>query len=113
MAQALAIIPGVSRSGVTISAGLFSGLTREAAARFSFLMSAPIIAGAAVFGLKNLSPALVATPSFWVAVITSAVASAVAVAFLLTFVKRHRLRLFVYYRFALAAVVVAVVFLRR
>src|SRR5207244_13234059 len=53
-AQAIALIPGVSRSGATITAGLITGLTREAAARFSFLLSTPIIAGAFLFKLKDI-----------------------------------------------------------
>src|SRR4051794_38401671 len=54
VAQALALVPGVSRSGISISAGLFAGLTREAAARFAFLMATPITAGAGLWELKKL-----------------------------------------------------------
>ena len=54
LAQAVALVPGISRAGMSISAGLFAGLTREAAARFSFLMAAPIIAGAGVFEARKL-----------------------------------------------------------
>jgi undecaprenyl-diphosphatase len=54
LAQAVALVPGISRVGMSISAGLFAGLTREAAARFSFLMAAPIIAGAGVFEARKL-----------------------------------------------------------
>ncbi len=54
VAQSIALVPGISRAGITISAGLFAGLTREAAARFSFLMATPIIAGAGLFEARNL-----------------------------------------------------------
>ena len=56
IAQALALVPGISRSGISISAGLFVGLTRESAARFSFLMATPIIAAAGIFEAVKPGP---------------------------------------------------------
>src|SRR5436190_6862091 len=61
-AQALALVPGISRSGVSISAGRFAGLAREPAARFSFLMATPVIAGAAIFELRKLATGAAGVP---------------------------------------------------
>ena len=113
LAQAVAIIPGVSRSGATIIAGLFSGIKREDAARFSFLMAAPIIAGAALVKAKDLSPAMLTSGVFWVAMLSAAVSSALAIKLLLVLVRKHHFDIFVYYRFALAAIVVLVYLSRR
>jgi len=111
-AQALAIIPGVSRSGITISAGLFEGLTRLDAARFSFLMSAPIIAGAATAKLPDLSSQILATSNFWIAFIASIVSSLLAIKFLLGFIRKHSFDIFVFYRWGLAAIIIIVVMVR-
>lgn len=113
LAQAVAIIPGVSRSGVTITAGLFLGLERKDAAKFSFLMSAPIIAGAALVKSKDLSPELFTSAVFWVAIISAIVSSLLAIKLLLTFVNKHHFDIFVYYRFALAALIVLTYLIRR
>jgi len=113
LAQALAIIPGISRSGITMTTGLFSGFKREDAARFSFLMSAPIIAGAALVKMKDISSGMLAMPTFWVAVIFTVISSLFAISFLLKFLQKHRFNIFVYYRFALAALVMAVYMLRK
>jgi undecaprenyl-diphosphatase len=113
LAQALAIIPGVSRSGITITAGLLSHFTREDAARFSFLMSAPIIAGAGLLKLKDLPCGEITSLPFIVAFLTAAVASYLAIKFLLGYVKTHSYRIFAYYRFFLAALILIVFFLRR
>jgi undecaprenyl-diphosphatase len=108
IAQALAIIPGVSRSGITISAGLFRGFERETSARFSFLLSTPIIAGATILHFKK---ALTGSMNhdlqlFAIGVITSFITGFVAIKFLLNFLKKYPLNLFVYYRFILAAVII-------
>ncbi len=115
LAQALALIPGVSRSGITISAGLFRHLSREEAARFSFLLSVPITLGAALFELRHLAGGTVAAaqlPALIAGVIAAAVVGYATIAFLLDYLRRHDLRIFVYYRWALAALIVAVVFAR-
>lgn len=106
--QATALVPGVSRSGATITAGLFTGYKREAAARFSFLLSTPIIAGAALMKLGHLIKGFHAGngPAIAAGVAASAVSGFFAIAFLINYLKRHRLDLFAYYRIALAAVIV-------
>ena len=108
LAQAAALVPGVSRSGATITLGLFLGLVREEAARFSFLMSVPIIAGAGSLQLAEVaaqgmdrSQALMFAAGF----VSSAMVGYLTIRFFLRFVVHHSLRAFAYYRFALAAVV--------
>ena len=114
LAQAAALVPGVSRSGATITVGLFLGLRREEAARFSFLMSVPIIAGA---GSLKLSEAISEGLGFSDAILfgagflSSAVVGYLAIRFLLNFLTNHSLRAFAYYRFALAAVVAVLLLL--
>jgi undecaprenyl-diphosphatase len=114
VSQALAIMPGVSRSGVTMTTGLFLGLTREAAARFSFLLSTPILAGAALFKCRHLISG--GTPTDMVPYIIGIVAAAVSglacIHFLMGFLKRHTFYPFAIYRVALAAVIVAIWFAR-
>jgi undecaprenyl-diphosphatase len=108
VAQAVALVPGVSRSGATITLGLFLGLRREEAARFSFLMSVPIIAGA---GSLQTAEVVSEGIDVWGAVMfgagfaSSAVVGYLAIRFFLRFVAHHSLRAFAYYRFGLAAVV--------
>jgi undecaprenyl-diphosphatase len=119
LAQALAIFPGVSRSGATITAGLFRGLTREAAARFSFLLSAPIIAGA---GAKSVYDIVQAIQSgaiagsdlalFPVGFVAAAISGYLCIRFLLAYLQRHSTEVFVYYRWALAVLIVAVALMR-
>jgi undecaprenyl-diphosphatase len=119
LAQALAIFPGVSRSGSTITAGLAMGLERDAAARFSFLLSAPIIAGA---GAKSLLEVLSSLRSgamassdlilFPVGAIAAAVSGYFCIGFLLRYLQHKTTHLFVYYRWALAAFLVLVALLR-
>jgi undecaprenyl-diphosphatase len=110
IAQAFALIPGVSRSGSTITAGLARGLNREAAARFSFLLLAPITAGAvllkahAVMKAGGLPPEM-KTP-FIVGISVSAVLGLGVIAFFLSFLRTHSLNLFVIYRVVLGLVVI-------
>ena len=114
-AQALALIPGVSRSGITISAGLALGLTRDAAARYAFLLATPITAGAGVFKLKDLLETGIPTDerlAFVTGIATSFVVGLFAIGFLLRFLRRYSLLAFVVYRVALALVVLAVSFTR-
>lgn len=113
VAQALAIVPGVSRSGVTISAGLLGGLGREDAARFSFLLSIPIILGAAVFQLKDMPPADLLSAVFLAGFLSAAISSFVSVRFVLSFVRSHSFNVFVYYRVMLSALIVAIYFLKQ
>ncbi|MBA4115755.1 MAG: undecaprenyl-diphosphatase UppP [Rubrobacter sp.] len=114
LAQATALVPGVSRSGATITAGLFLGMRRDEAARFSFLMSVPIIAVAALFSMAQaVAGGMDAQQAaiFAAGILTSAVVGYFAIKFLLKFLVNHSLRAFAYYRFALAAVVAAVILL--
>ena len=104
--QALALIPGVSRSGSTISAGLFLGYTREAAARYSFLLSVPAILASGIFQLKDISvadgPGLAPT---LIATVVSFVVGYASIAWLLRYVSRNSYLPFVIYRVGLGVVV--------
>jgi undecaprenyl-diphosphatase len=106
-AQVFALIPGSSRSGTTITGGLFAGLTREAAARFSFLLSIPAIGAS---GLLELPDALNSVSADWtalaVATAVSAVSGYLSIAFLLKFLLRHTTYAFVGYRIALGAILI-------
>jgi len=101
LAQVLALAPGVSRSGITITAGRFLGLDRDSAARFSFLLLAPVTAGAVVFkGYRAVSEGLppgVAGPMI-VGTIAAAISGYLAIAGLLALVRRHSYDVFVVYR---------------
>jgi undecaprenyl-diphosphatase len=106
----LALIPGVSRSGATISAGLLMGLNREAAARFSFLLSIPAIVLSGLYGLYGelgSSGGGVGLGSIIIATIAAFVVGYAAIAFLLKWLARHSLWVFVWYRIALGIVVLA------
>ncbi len=104
--QAFALIPGVSRSGITITAGLLLGLERTAAVRFSFFLAMPITAGAGILKSSYLIHNL-GVPAIWVAVLTSAVAGILATHVLITYVRTRSFTPFVVYRIALAAVLAA------
>lgn len=109
LAQALALAPGVSRSGITIAAGLFAGLTREAAARFAFLMATPIIAGAGIWELRALAAqdsAEVPIGPLVVGMVAAFGAGLLAIGFLLRYLRTRSLAIFVVYRLVLAAIVV-------
>lgn len=117
LAQALAVFPGISRSGSTITAGLASGIERPAAARFSFLLSAPIIAGA---GLKSLYDVLTNANSvasqevglFLIGFAMAAISGFLCIHLLLKFLQRNTTLPFVYYRWALAILIVVVAVVR-
>lgn len=106
-AQIIALIPGVSRSGITMSAGMFTKITREGAARFSFLVSTPLIGGAVLWEGRKIFTASEAFRMDVVAVgvIAAALSGLFAIRFLLKFLQTHRFDAFVYYRFALAAII--------
>ncbi|MCF6268225.1 MAG: undecaprenyl-diphosphatase UppP [Melioribacteraceae bacterium] len=111
LAQSLALIPGSSRSGTTITAGIFLGLKRETAARFSFLLSVPAILGSGLLkfyssleyiqfdGLVNLA----------IATTASAISGYVAIAFLLSFLKKNSTLIFVYYRIVIGLIIFALI----
>jgi undecaprenyl-diphosphatase len=112
VAQAFALFPGISRSGITIASGLFLGMTREAAARFSFLMATPIIAGAGILKGKDMLSSGIAGSDVAPLVagfVAALVAGLVAIAFLLSYLRRRSTGLFIAYRFAAAAVLVVLV----
>jgi undecaprenyl-diphosphatase len=112
LSQAAAIVPGVSRSGVTISMGLLLGYRREEAARFSFLLATPITLGAALFKVPDLAGA--AQPGVLLAgMLAAAIVGLLSIRVLLAYVRTRDYRPFVYYRFALAALVVAALLVRR
>ena len=112
LAQALALLPGVSRSGITMMTGLLLRLDRESAARYSFLMSIPVIGGAAAYkGLEVASsglPAGTAMP-FAVGMISAAISGIAAIWFVLAYLKRHNFNIFVIYRIALGVGVLILV----
>jgi undecaprenyl-diphosphatase len=112
-AQAFALIPGVSRSGATITAGLFRNMTREAAVRFSFLLSTPIIAGAALVKAHELHkeglPAGMHAP-FLAGIVVSALVGYAAIAWLIRYLQSNSLRAFIIYRIVAGVVVIALAF---
>ncbi|HEX3743351.1 MAG TPA: undecaprenyl-diphosphate phosphatase [Bryobacteraceae bacterium] len=117
MAQALAVVPGTSRSGITISAGLFRNLSSQTAARFSFLLSAPAIAGAAAKAFWDMHKAhqlhsVLQTP-FLVGVAVSALTGCAVIGWFLHYLRRSSLRPFVYYRIIFGIIVLALAFIRR
>jgi len=109
LSQAFSIIPGVSRAGSTIATGLFLGLDRVSAARFSFLLSAPIIFGATILKLKYIL-----SSSFLeiIAIATAAISGYVAIAFLLKYIEKVSYKIFFWYRLLLAALIVLVWFMK-
>jgi undecaprenyl-diphosphatase len=109
-AQALALVPGVSRSGATISAGLFLGLEREAAARYSFLLSVPAVVLSGLFELRHVGEDMGAsTGALVVSTALAFVVGYASIAFLLRFLTTHTVKPFVVYRVALGVVVLALV----
>ncbi len=114
VAQTVALVPGISRSGVSIAAGLFLGLKREAAARFSFLMATPVVAGAGIWeGRKLITHEAGVNPSaelVAVGFVAAAISGLLAIHFMLEFLKRQPVTVFVVYR-VVAAVLVFVVLL--
>lgn len=119
LAQALAIFPGVSRSGSTITAGLALGLERETAARFSFLLSAPIILGAGIksvfSGLKQVQAdpnAAAYSLVYLVGFVAAAVSGYLCIRVLLRYLQKNSTNVFVYYRWALAALIIIVALTR-
>ncbi len=117
-AQAIALFPGVSRSGITIIAGLWRGMTRETAARFSFLLSTPIIAGAAVKELPKLirlrhAGALdLPLLTLAISIATSAVCGYLVIALFLRYLQIRTLKIFVVYRIVFGIVVLLLAFLQ-
>ena len=114
MAQAFALMPGVSRSGATITAGLFRNMTRDAAVRFSFLLSTPIIAGAALLKAHELQkeglPPGMHSP-FLVGIVVSAIVGYATIAWLIRYLQSSSLRVFIVYRIVFGIVVIALAYM--
>ena len=111
VAQMLALIPGTSRSGITMTAARFLGFSRPEAARFSFLLGMPAIAGAGLLTIKDAIDSGTAIPSdMWLAAGLSFLASFAAIAFLMALVKRVSFLPFVLYRFALGFFLLAIAY---
>ena len=112
LSQALALLPGISRSGATITAGLALGLTRESAARFSFLLATPITLGAGLYGSRRLLTEA-HTEAEWLAIgvgfAVAAISGLAAIGFLLSWLRTRSVTIFSLYRIGLAAVVVLLV----
>ncbi len=111
-AQALALVPGISRSGISISAARLAGLDRAAAARFSFLMATPVTAGAALFEVRRLiageAGVDVSVGPLVVGMLASFASGALAISVLLRYLRTSSLDVFVWYRVLLAATVLVV-----
>jgi len=112
VAQALALCPGVSRSGITMMTGLLLRLDRESAARYSFLLSIPVIGGAAAYKALEIAkdglPAGTATP-FLVGMASAAISGFVAIWFVLAYLKRHNFNIFVLYRIVVGVAVLILI----
>lgn len=112
-AQAMAIIPGVSRSGATITTGLFAGMDRVAATRFSFLLGIPIMFGAIADTLLTksaLGTINSQTTLFFVGIVSAFVSGIIAIKFLLKFLAKHTLDIFAYYRIVLGVLILLIAF---
>jgi undecaprenyl-diphosphatase len=117
VAQALAIIPGTSRSGITIATGLFRDLDRESAARFSFLLSTPVIAAAAAKGMWDIHkhggiPHDMRVP-FALGTLLSGIVGAIVIGLFMQYLRRGTLKPFVYYRIVFGIIVIALAYLFR
>ncbi|HEX9016926.1 MAG TPA: undecaprenyl-diphosphatase UppP [Chloroflexota bacterium] len=115
LSQALALVPGVSRSGITITTALLRGINRADSARFSFLLSGPITTGAFLYNMAKMGktgfPADERLP-FLAGIVAAAIVGYAAISFLLGYLQKQSLSLFVYYRLAFGAFVLAVFFIR-
>lgn len=113
--QCLALVPGFSRSGATISGGLFMGLNREEATRFSFLLSIPIVFGSGLkefYSLMKSGTLVTNNLSIFFGCLTAFVVGFFAIDFLIKFLKKYPLNVFIYYRLILAAIVLGILFIR-
>lgn len=111
ISQAFALIPGCSRSGSTITGGLFAGLTREAAARFSFLLSIPAIAASGLLELpKALSSVDTGVAPLLIATVVSAVSGYLCIAFLIRFLQRRSTAAFIAYRIVLGIIILSLLY---
>lgn len=107
IAQSIALVPGISRSGVTMTAARMMGLDRENAARYSFLIGMPAMVGAFLFKLKDLGKEDLNLP-FFLGIIASAVFGMMAIKFLLDYLKKSDFSVFLWYRIVLAIIVIII-----
>ena len=112
LAQAVALVPGVSRSGATITAGRALGIKRDAIAKYSFMAAAPIIGGAAAFGLRHVPLPTLLSGVWVVGFMFAAVTSVAAMLLMLGWVRKHSFAPFAVYRVIVGVLVIAVFFLR-
>jgi len=113
LGQALAIFPGVSRSGATIASGVVRGINRRDAARFSFLMSIPIMLAAGLLGLRDLLAVEDLTaflPSMVIGFVTAGVVGYFSIAWLLAFMRERSMKLFAYYCVVFSGVALLVIY---
>lgn len=108
LSQALAFIPGVSRSGVTMTTGRLLGVSREATAKYSFMLSAPIVLAATVFKLKDF----VFTLPFFIGVFVSFIVGLFVIKFLLNYLKKGSLKIFAIYRVIVGILILIIFFMR-
>ena len=108
LSQALAFIPGVSRSGVTMTTGRLMGISRESTAKFSFLLSTPIVLGATLYKLKDFAFNL----PFITGVIVSAIVGMIVIKFLLEYLKKENFKIFAIYRVIIGIVIIALFFIK-
>jgi undecaprenyl-diphosphatase len=111
LSQALAIVPGISRSGSTMAAGLLRNFKRADAARFSFLMSIPIIFGAGLVKIKDFNQG-VSWLELIIGFVTSAIVGFISIKYLLRYLAKHDFKIFVWYRLVLAVIVIIYYYIR-
>jgi undecaprenyl-diphosphatase len=112
LAQAAALIPGVSRSGSTIMAGRLVGLKREAVAQYSFMAALPIIGGAVLFGLRDVSLSTLLSIDWVLGFSAAAVSSVLVMRWMLSYVRSHSFAIFMWYRIAVGLLVIGIFFVR-
>lgn len=112
LAQVFAVVPGVSRSGITMTVGRILGMTRESIAKFTFLLSAPIILGDGLYHAKGLLHTHIDKLPFFTAMITAAIVGALSIKFLLNYLRNKGFGIFAVYRFILGVAVIAIYFFR-
>ena len=109
LSQALAFIPGVSRSGITMTTGRLMGVTREGVARYSFMLSTPIVLAASLYKAKDF----VLDVPFVVGMITSTIVGVIVIKFLLEFLKQSDFKIFAVYRVVLGIIVILLHLVRK
>lgn len=110
-AQSIALVPGVSRSGITILTSRSLGFDRESAARYSFLIGTPAMIGAFLLEIRKVTPGEL-NLSFFAGIVTSAIVGYFAIKYLLAYLKKGNLLVFTLYRLVLAAIIISVFFIR-